>query len=90
MCNCPVFLINFSSGVLGNMISTEDAQGGIHVHGSGSHHDGLSCTRLRSLRKPVFEMLACDSLLDGDVDTREYEVNMLNKVDIGRTQGPCE
>jgi len=71
----PVLVTNLLGGGSGNMISTEDTQGGIHVKMTGDHHEGMG---LSIGADPGAEMLAGDPVLDvkvkavGDILSQSY------------------
>ena len=57
----PVLVTDLPGGDRGDVISTEDTQGGVHVEMAGGHHDGMS---LSIGADPIAEVLAGDPILD--------------------------
>ena len=57
----PVFVTDFLGCDSGDVISAEDAQGGVHVEVTCDHHEG-ACLSIS--RRPIAEMFAGDPVLD--------------------------
>ena len=64
--NIPVLVTDLPGGFRGDVISTEDTQGGVHVEVTGGHHDGMG---LSIGADPIAEVLAGDPVLNVKVKT---------------------
>lgn len=87
-CDIPVLVTDLPGGDRGDVISTEDPQGGVHVEVTGDHHDG---TGLSVGGHPIAEVLTGNLVLDVKVKTATCEPNLRHRDErVKHTQGLCE